>query len=1533
ILINFTLVSGSVYSYLNGTTKLTNATVTGNIYWTVNVLTGNVIIDSYVYYTSGGNEWFNSSWTYASNVRNNTIVLDSTYSGVTLIQHIFLYGGSAIVAEDYMITALRSSKVTINGSYVSPAGDNLVSITSNVYGYETATVVLYNVTISSGAKVLMYDQSNLKARDITANVFSTLTFDCNSALIADSSVGTATYAYGTTLLNVTNTQFGFLSSIFAYNSSTTWGYNVTGVNVFYLYNNASLTLYRSATASTVAADTNGTVYISNSTIDHIEADSYFASITLLDSVISSYVDLVLNYGSASFDNVSVGTTFNMENGTLTLNNVTISGATYFYEYLTATITNTVFATNLYLHDNVSATITGSKLYHLDLYESTKAHLQNVTFTATTAHLYINDFANATLINCTLTKILAYDFSVVYMELHSVAMDTIRIFDLSRISGTIENSSINEVKVANNGTAIIDGSGNTNFTNVLVYNFGYLELTGADQIGTAYIDSDTFYKPLLSGNISLIKSNVWADGSAVIENLVPSGSFSVFAKGTFQINQLLPWYVYLNDSDSLLLNATDVLKSIILNDNANVTLYNVSSVTNGIEAYDNSVVTILGDVSVYQSSYFYDSSVLNLTGVPHKSSINDLYLFNSTTAWIRNATIDTMYVSGTVNVHFVSYKNSGVGPLNETITVSELYVAPYVLTSAGLIIDVSIQHDPLITSVDQGEQYLTISDTFEGYNLRVSIYDARIDVMLLDNVTSGYFNNVSFTSASDTSGVGMAYDYFDNYYLEPAFYANVTLENCTADTFYTISTKPTTFINTTISDLYYAYIVNGTNSLLIDYDTNSTEIVNSGTGYVTYENVTSTINNLELVTLGAVDNGHLTIKNRKLSYSFSSSTTYFRTSSSWSGVNKTRFYTEYDYTQYGITYLDVAVNCNDDNITWTRIDVMSANGTWYTLVNDTFDTTTVTDIQYSFENFTDIFGSLAYKVRVWVNVSDNTGATQSGYVRIGRGYDADVGDIEVMFATGSAVIEINKAHISAQLFLKDSAQLNVFETGFVNFVAAFETAQIFVNNTITNFNCPYLENQTEMGILGLYLAEHSTAEMHKSILKSWFTMYLLYDYTSLSMYDSVIRNSLASGVTIDIWGESSVTLRNITFTYFQIHTPDGNVSVTISDSDFYYYRSYATNAFTNSVVSTSNISYVYIYGNGSYTFDTISFRISSVYLYSEWASWTFRNIIYMYTPWSQVNIRVNYDYEISNVLDITLMKNDQLYAGRSRVFASSTRLNFDSVTLRDVGAYYTISVTDPVIDYDSTSEIINLSGIVATCNNTAHGTLDNTEAIQHYYVIYDSASNVVLQGTLSYAGNDTWVAENISVAALLPATYSVVAYFTDSDAHGQSAPSSFTVTHYLSITQPTLEFNDEHAYLSLYNIHAYSSYTPIGEVDNSEAMSATYQIIDNTTGDIVATGNLAWNGNSWVAMNVSTLNIPAGVYFVRVSISDSLNNTATVNTDTFIVGVYYMLFGSRVSMMGLILGIVSIVLAAGIPIAVFLILLKKGKLQKLFPQKI
>ena len=1221
-----------------------------------------------------------------------------------------------------------------------------------------------------------------------------------------------------------------------------------------------------------------------------------------------------------------------------MNNVTISGQVDFYRYLTGTITKTVFATIFYLHENASVTVMNSSLYDLEIYDFAHALLQNVTFTHSSSHLYLYNSSSATLINSTLDRIITRDTSLLSLNLHSVSMSSIRIYDLSSATGTIENSSVTELNVYNNGTAIIDAAGNTNFTQVAIYNFGYLELSNAYQIGTAYIDKDAYYKPLLSGNITLIRSNLWINGVATLDNMIPSGSYSIFARGTFTINELNPWIIYLNDSDKLTLTATNVAGGIILYDNSEITIngtlsVNTGATTYGVIAYNNSKVVVLSDVGIYQSSYFYDNAFLNISGVPHKSSFSTLYLFNSSSAWIRNATISNMYVSGTGSVQFASYENAGVGPLNETITLTNLYVAPFVLTDSGLIIDPSITHNPIITSMNQGEQYLTISSTFEGYNLRITLYDAKIYVMYLDNVTAGYLNNVSFTSGGQSSGVGMVYDFFDSYFLEPAFFGNVTLENCTANYFYTISSKPTVLVNSTINNLGYAYLVNDTHTLTLNYDTNITEILNSGTGYVTYTNVTSTINTLVLATLGAIDNGHLIIKNEYPSYSLYTTSTYTRASSTnWSGTDKTHFYIEYDYTQYGLNHLSVSINCNDDNITWARIDVMAADGSWHTIVNDTFETSAVTLKEYSFENFTDIFGSLAYKVRVWVNVSDSTSASYAGYVSITREYNTGLDNLVMLYVKDNGLIDVNKAEVSSMIFLQDNAQLNVLETSYVGAVIAFETSHVFVNNTVTNFNCPYLENQTKRGIDSLYLMEHSTGEIYNSYMNTWTPEYYLYDKSSLSISDSMLRQSLTSGLYIEIGGNSSLELNNVTFRYLNVKTPENGVSLVIRNSDFYYYKTWQTDAVVNSFVSASNISYIYVYGNGSYVFDTINLRATSVYLYAEGASWTFKNISYLYSPWTQITVGVNYNYEISNTLDTLLMNNDQLYAGSSRVLASSTRLSFDTVTLRDVGAYYSIAVTNPVVDYNLSNEAITLSGITATCNNTAHGILDNNKAVEHYYVIYDSASNEVLRGDLVYSGNNTWGAENVSVASLLPGTYTVVAYFADSDAYGQSAPVSFTVIHYISIKGATFEYDDALASLSVYGLHAYSSYAPFGELNSSEVEFATYQIINNDTKDVAMSGNLTWNGNSWEAMNVSTITIPAGKYFVRVTIKDKVNSENTANSTVFEVGSYFMVFGSRVSMTAFILGIVTIAFAAGIPIAVFLVLLKKGKLQNLFSKK-
>ena len=605
---------GSVWSYQNGTTEIINSSITGNIHWSANVLSGSIIIDSYLYYIAGGNYWFNSSWVYASNVRNNTLITDSSFSSVLLFSTVYFYGGSAIVAKEFNITAFHSSTVILNGSYTSPAGDSLSSVHITIYSYDTATIRLHNITVSSG-DILMYNQSVFDASNIAFISPARLIFRCSRASVRDSIMGRSIDAYKTTFLNFTNIEVTLgMYSIYAYDNATVWLSNIKHLRRVYLNHNASLYLYETQMVYGISAYTGGTVHIVNASFKYISGVSAYSSFEVIDSVCTEDVDLCLDFGSALFDNVSVTNSFYIHNGTVTLNNVTVSGATSFFDHLTGTITKSVFASTMRLQANVSVTVSNTKLYYLKLYGSSYINTQNVTFLVTSSYIKTYDFARAIITNTTPSYITAEDYSVMEIDLHSAIMSFIRAYDNSQITGTLENSTVNELRVSYNGTAIIDGRGNTNITYVYVYDFGYLELTNADQVGTAHIDFSAYYKPILSGNITWIESDMWIDGTATLNNKVPSGSFSIFATGSFIINQLSPWNIYLNETDDLTLNATDVLKGIIMFDNSRISI-NSLDVSNGITAYNNSKVKVLSDVNIIGNSYFYDSAILNVSGTP------------------------------------------------------------------------------------------------------------------------------------------------------------------------------------------------------------------------------------------------------------------------------------------------------------------------------------------------------------------------------------------------------------------------------------------------------------------------------------------------------------------------------------------------------------------------------------------------------------------------------------------------------------------------------------------------------------------------------------------------------------------------------------------------------------------------------------------------------------------------------------------------------------------------------------------------------
>ncbi len=106
--------------------------------------------------------------------------------------------------------------------------------------------------------------------------------------------------------------------------------------------------------------------------------------------------------------------------------------------------------------------------------------------------------------------------------------------------------------------------------------------------------------------------------------------------------------------------------------------------------------------------------------------------------------------------------------------------------------------------------------------------------------------------------------------------------------------------------------------------------------------------------------------------------------------------------------------------------------------------------------------------------------------------------------------------------------------------------------------------------------------------------------------------------------------------------------------------------------------------------------------------------------------------------------------------------------------YWIDITGTTLVYNSFTQTLAISGVIATCENTAHAALDSTEATVYAYTVYQGATPTSITGNLAYSGG-TWQNTGVTVSTLTPGTYYIRITFADSDASGWTGFLSFTIT--------------------------------------------------------------------------------------------------------------------------------------------------------------
>jgi len=238
------------------------------------------------------------------------------------------------------------------------------------------------------------------------------------------------------------------------------------------------------------------------------------------------------------------------------------------------------------------------------------------------------------------------------------------------------------------------------------------------------------------------------------------------------------------------------------------------------------------------------------------------------------------------------------------------------------------------------------------------------------------------------------------------------------------------------------------------------------------------------------------------------------------------------------------------------------------------------------------------------------------------------------------------------------------------------------------------------------------------------------------------------------------------------------------------------------------------------------------------------------------------------------------------------MDMDVVTLVGEDVIYTeyrtqetyIVVSEPTVIYNKDTQTIDIVGIVAECSNILHGELNATEAVIHKYIIQMiDGTNTSITGDLTFNGS-YWNAYNVSVASLPEGTYRVLIIFNDTDSPQATALSNeFSITHFITITDPVIHFDNRTMMLNITGITAVCSYTSHGTLTPDVATKYTYTILtaDGTSTGI--TGNLEWNGTHWNVYNINVSGLTEERYYsIKITFEDPDAEASLVVENAFYI---------------------------------------------------
>lgn len=242
--------------------------------------------------------------------------------------------------------------------------------------------------------------------------------------------------------------------------------------------------------------------------------------------------------------------------------------------------------------------------------------------------------------------------------------------------------------------------------------------------------------------------------------------------------------------------------------------------------------------------------------------------------------------------------------------------------------------------------------------------------------------------------------------------------------------------------------------------------------------------------------------------------------------------------------------------------------------------------------------------------------------------------------------------------------------------------------------------------------------------------------------------------------------------------------------------------------------------------------------------------------------------------------------------------------------HSLNVSLPSVSYiDGMNQDLNISCYVNSTYYPHRAFNSSSFGIGTFRIYKNDGTPTSLIGNLNWDGA-VWKIQNTDVSLLPTGSYRIKCEFSTSYAQAYSSFSnSFTVSHTITISKPSVSFDNQSRLLNILHLNAESSFSTNGFLNNYTALTHSFEIFRISNVSTGIKGELSWNGTEWQAINYAIPSLGEGSYYIKFYFNDTQSVLCELSSDTFDVK-----YPKRETDWV----VISIILLAGIAAAIILI---------------